>query len=342
MRAASIFLITVTLFASGCVNPDWARQDRPNYSNPSRSSGNNTPPPRQQPPANNTTMNQPAANPPRMQPAPSNPPRVTNTGNNASVASRQPAPPRQVPPRVTPRPVSSEFSRNADDRIANARHVKTLSIQCGNGTLKIEGAERPSLDVKAWVYAWAESASEAERINREVSVQLLSSETDNPSIVVSDPRTAHNGQRYEVNLTIQLPRHVRVKVVDGAGNVEISGLTHGVELDNESGSVEIWDIGGGIELTNRGDTTSIENARGKLGIVDSNSDLTISQVQGEVNVKDRGGKLSVQHVTGQVIVHGNHQGIELINIDGEALLYGIDPAQSKLQGVANLSFKAAQ
>ncbi|MEM7167926.1 MAG: hypothetical protein AAF581_20910 [Planctomycetota bacterium] len=308
LRAACISCAMVALLVtSGCVNGDWARQSR------------------------NRTNNPPITRPPAGKP-----PQAVPVGSNSNSNSGQPV------VAIAPKPVSSEFSRNDDDRIANARHVKTLQVRCGSGSLRIEGAKRPSLDVKAWVYAWAESATEAERLNREINVQLLSAETDNPSVIVSDPRTAHSGQRFEVNLTIQLPQHVRVKVIDGPGNIEVSGLTHGIEVSNEAGTVEIWDVGGGIELTNRGGATTIESASGKINVVDQGSDLTISQIAGEVKVRDAGGKLSIQHVTGTVIASGNQQGIELINIDGQAKLYGIDPSKSKLQGVANLSFEAAQ
>lgn len=258
--------------------------------------------------------------------------------------NRNPQPVRPVAPEPKPEPKlpdnqASEFSRNRDYTDVPAQHVKTLSLRCGAGTLKIEGTDDGTMSIQTWIYAWAESAAESERINREIEVNLLSQETENPKVVVSEPQLGHSSRRYEVNMTVRVPRNVSVSVTDGAGSIEVWGLHRGITIQNQAGPVSIHEIRGGIELTNQGGPTQITGASGRISITDSRSDLRISQIDGEIDVRDPGGKLQIHHVSGTVVARGNRDGIELVNVDGEAVLYGIPADRSSLQGVTTLSFK---
>lgn len=270
------------------------------------------------------------------------PPRNTTRSNTRSPNTQAGTPAGTKPIPKPPVPVSSEFSRNRDFENIPARHVKTFSIRCGNGSLKLEGTSDPNLNITTWIYAWAESAAESERINREIEVSLLSAETENPSLVISEPTLGRAGRRYEVNVTVKVPAGVAVSIIDGGGSIEVWNLDRGVKIQNEEGPVEIHEVGGGVDLVNRGGPVKITGASGRILVKDARSDLHLSQIEGEIDVTDPGGKLSIHHATGTVIARGNPEGIDLLNVEGEAILYGIPADRSSLKGVANLSFKDAE
>lgn len=251
-----------------------------------------------------------------------------------------PPPPTPQPAPGMPAPVSvAEFSRNNDFVELPARHMKTLAIRANHGLLHVEGSDRSTLTVRSLIFSRGQSPAEAERINREIQVHLTSVETENPTLTVTDPHLTEGNQHYQVDLTVLVPHGVRVSIVDGGGSIVVSGLSQGVEIDNESGPIEISDVLGGVQLTNRGGPTTITRASGRIALNDGPSDLTVEQIEGEVHILDAGGKLAVRHVSGAVIARGNRQGLELVNIDGPATLIGIPAERCSLQGVRNLSFK---
>lgn len=247
-------------------------------------------------------------------------------------------------PVVAPVRGRSEWTRNRDFENVAARHVKTLSVRCGEGPLLLEGTGSDVLEVRAVIWAWAENPAESERICREVDVRLQSADTENPIIDVSEPVLGASGRSYRVDLVIRVPSEVAVSIVDEGGPIEVTGLERGVRIENASGEVLVRRLRGGIDLTNHGGPTQIIEASGRIQIRDGDADLLVTMADGEIDVTDSGGKLTIQHVTGTVTARGNRDGIDLLNIDGHAMLYGIpaDTAHSSFQGVAKLSVEASE
>ncbi|MGE3165981.1 MAG: hypothetical protein AB7O52_13835 [Planctomycetota bacterium] len=263
-------------------------------------------------------------------------PPVTAGGSSAA--------PRIDEEVTTPQRGRSEWTRNRDFENVPAAHVKTLSIRCGEGPLRVEGTTSGTLEVRSVIWAWAENPAESERICREVEVSLQSTETENPVLVVSEPVLGAGGRSYQVDLVVQVPAGVAVSIVDGGGAIDVSALDRGVRIENASGPVMIRRVRGGIDLLNQGGPTEVTEVSGRIQIRDAGSALLVTMADGEIDVTDSGGKLSIQHVTGTVTARGNRDGIDLLNIDGHAMLYGIpaDTAHSSFKGVGNLSLQASE
>ncbi|MEE8142294.1 MAG: hypothetical protein V3T77_04280 [Planctomycetota bacterium] len=213
-----------------------------------------------------------------------------------------------------------------------AAGVKSLKIRCGNGSVKVEGApgER-NVTVLARIRSNAKTLPEAERIAREVTLELQSQGTENPSLVINEPRTEGAHQDYWVDLLIQLPASVRVEIEEMTGDCNVSGLNGGFSLHNFNGRIDISQVFGGVEVKSDGSSCIIKSVGGVISVTDKDGDLSISEVSGEVKVTDSGGKLKIYNITGNVIVSDNAPDIR--NVDGDVMLYRVQHALAKIQGV---------
>ena len=249
------------------------------------------------------------------------------------------------PPRAERGPaptVQSEFNLNASSSFA-ADVVKSVEIHCGSGLLRVVGTPDASIveaDGRIWCRVYG-GPQEAERIAREARLDVSAKGTANPAIVVTDP-TLTVGQDYVMDLTVKVPSNLRVVVRDGSGNVEISGITGGIDVHSRSGDVDIHDISGGVKVNNGGDRCQIENCAGPIFAVDGPGALLISECTGDVQVRDTRGKLFIAYITGNVIAENNPEGIEIVNIDGHVHLIGIPAERSHIKGPTEIKFSAAR
>ena len=212
-----------------------------------------------------------------------------------------------------------------------AAGVKSLKIRCGNGSVKVQGApgER-NITALARIRSTAKTLAEAERIARELTLELQSRGTENPSLVIIEPRI-EGRQDYWVDLLIQLPASVRVSIEELTGDCEVKGLNSGFSMRNLHGTIDISQVLGGVEVESAGSSCIIKSVGGLISVIDKEGDLSISEVSGEVKVTDSGGKLVIYNITGNVIVSDNAPDIR--NVDGDVQLYRIQHANAKIQGV---------
>ena len=195
----------------------------------------------------------------------------------------------------------ADYQTNLDHTIASGT-LRTLTLRTGAGSLKIIGEEaRRNIEIEGIVSTHAESFGEAKRIANEVSLDIQAETTENPIVRITEPRLAPGDQYYSCDLTIRIPHTVQVTLDDSTGNIEVFGLTSGLNLKSESGNVEIEGVNGGLVIQTDGSSkTSITDSSGHLNITDGPGDLEISMITGDVKIQDTGGKLLVQNITGNV------------------------------------------
>ena len=105
-----------------------------------------------------------------------------------------------------------EFSRNVD-RTIDAAGVRTLSLRTGAGTLKVVGEPgRTAIAIEGVLFVEAENLAEAKRIAGEIELTAQLERTENPVIVVTEPRVVNPGQVHTLDLTVRVPTSVLVAI----------------------------------------------------------------------------------------------------------------------------------
>jgi hypothetical protein len=230
-------------------------------------------------------------------------------------------------------PLLADYKTNLNAELS-AIDVRTLVVHAGAGTLTIIG--EPSLRrvvASAHVNARAHDWEECQRIAKEVKLEFSAGGAQNPVLTVHVPRLAGE-QSYVADLTVRMPAGVRLTVVDGAGDVEMSGLFEGADITSESGKVHVHEVQGGVTLRTGGAQSIIEECTGLIRVADGHGDLIVQHITGEVQVTDTSGELTVQAVTGNVTASNNPGHPRFLSIEGDLVLQNISPNDAVVRDVS--------
>ncbi|MGH8174018.1 MAG: DUF4097 family beta strand repeat-containing protein, partial [Rhodanobacteraceae bacterium] len=107
-----------------------------------------------------------------------------------------------------------------------------------------------------------------------------------------------------MDVRVRMPSGLKLELRDSSGDLEVSGLTNGVDLKDSSGDIELHDLVGSVNVT---DTSGDINARTISGdftvLSDSSGDIRIDDVKGSAVVQeDSSGDVAIRHVTGDARV----------------------------------------
>ncbi|MFN0057609.1 MAG: hypothetical protein ACKVX7_04060 [Planctomycetota bacterium] len=239
------------------------------------------------------------------------------------------------PPTSTAPPSLAEYHTNRDVELSGI-NVRTLIIQSGSGTLNIVGdptERRITASAAIHTRARATDLNEPKRIAEEIQLEFRARDTENPELVVTSPRLVGD-QSYVAHLTVRMPAGVRLTVVDGAGDIEISNLSEGVNVTSENGVVHIHDVQGGVQLSTGGTKTTVTECTGLIRVADGHGALDVTLVTGDVEVTDTSGELLVAGITGNVLARNNPGSPKFRAIEGDLVLQNISPNDAKVDGVS--------
>ena len=96
----------------------------------------------------------------------------------------------------------------------------------------------------------------------DVRVELRTNDRNRPILEVVDPEIRGTAQKHSVDLVVQVPAGVKVVIEDSAGELNIEGLSDGLQVQHGEGSVTIRDVKGGVKLTNSGGPTTVRDITG--------------------------------------------------------------------------------
>jgi len=179
-----------------------------------------------------------------------------------------------------------------------AGSISVLDLKAGSGFLEVVGVEGLG-EVRATGRACASHEEFLEELQ-------LASEMDGSTLVME---TLHpdlsgwgGGNRYaRLDLRIEVPAGMAAEILDGSGEIGISGL----------GSLRIQDGSGEIVAT---------AIRGDLAIQDGSGEVEIHGVSGFVKVEDGSGAVVVEDVGADVEIHDSSGEIEIRGVDGSVTL----------------------
>ena len=156
--------------------------------------------------------------------------------------------------------------------ILPADNIKSLQINCGAGSLKIDGSETASeIKAEAQILIKNATSEECARIlqdNMDLSLSASDSLAVLNSFVERSPEFSDRNICITINLTITLPANIRLDIDDGAGAIVIDNMKNGIKLEDGSGSIDITNVSGPLKLEDHSGYIRLENVFGNVEVRD--------------------------------------------------------------------------
>ena len=208
-----------------------------------------------------------------------------------------------------------------------------MHIICGPGSLDVFGTERIDR-IKVTATAKINGITQSmlqEFLDKHVLLSLkkrnrkaiLQSEFKNTNLMKADAK---------INLTVEIPKSISVKIDDGSGSIFVTGIATDLKIVDGSGSVEIrmtagpvsisdgsgkielTDITGNLEVKDGSGMINIGRVKGNVYIVDGSGSMTIKDIDGNLTVADGSGSIEINDITQNVYIEEAGSGI--LDIDG--------------------------
>ena len=164
-------------------------------------------------------------------------------------------------------------------------------VQNANGRVQISGEDREDIQVTAHKTVRAESIEAAEELLGEIRL-AFSRSAEGVSLDVAVPRKCKS--RGFANLSIQLPRAMRVEVVAVNGRVDVEGIRGAVRARSSNGSAKVIDVIGDVEVATSNARVCCTGTCGKLTARSSNGRIEIAHHRGALNVSTSNGLIRAE------------------------------------------------
>jgi putative adhesin len=205
-------------------------------------------------------------------------------------------------------------------------NLAVVEITALSGSLAIHGHD-DATEIRVSGLACARHQRDLERIQIRTAV-----DGDRARIDAVMPEAARKrGAR--LDLVIDLPQSVRVKVLDGSGDAEIDGVA-ALEIDDDSGNLRIARVAGAVSIDDDSGDVEVDGA-GRVRIDDDSGDVTIQHAAAVNVIDDDSGDLSFSDIAGDVVIDDDDSGdIVVARIGGNLVVADDDGGDLEYTDVA--------
>ena len=197
----------------------------------------------------------------------------------------------------------------------SADGIDTLEVNCGAGSFNIQGASGQG---KIKIVADIEVEEPGQIDFKEflqTNVQLNLEKKGNKAVLHSDIiKSARLQIEARINLHIEIPQKLNVKITDGSGPIRVNQLDANLNIDDDSGSIKIKNIVGKVTIADSSGSIAIEEITGNVFVTDGSGSILIESVRGDINVKDGSGSLTIVEIDGNVNVSDSSGSIEIQDV----------------------------
>jgi len=189
----------------------------------------------------------------------------------------------------------------------------TIDIENPRGDVSITASDQPSVTVQAHEIAYANSDNGAKKI---FDAEAPHTTASGNAVVVK----SGGDSRGRVDLTVSLPRSMKVTVNAGHGDVTAAGLGAGVEVRAPHGDVHLSSIAGSVLAHLAKGEFAAHDVAGSVSEDGPCDDVTLSDIKGGATLNcDIFGQIHLERVSGPVRLH-SHSDIQLTQLDGDLTL----------------------
>lgn len=211
---------------------------------------------------------------------------------------------------------------------------KVLQITCAAGYLEVygvDGADRIKVTASVQINAITqdELADFLERhvlltLKQDGRKALLKGVFKNQKTMTADAK---------INLTVAIPKNLRVQIDDGSGRIDVSDLDAALDIQDDSGSIHIRDIQGKVNVEDGSGKINITDIRGNLDVKDGSGSIKIDQVRGDVRLVDGSGQMTLKDIDGNLAIRDGSGAIEIINVTQNVMIKEAGSGKLEIDGV---------
>jgi DUF4097 and DUF4098 domain-containing protein YvlB len=217
--------------------------------------------------------------------------------------------------------VLAETIRETRGLALPADGVDTLVVNCGAGSFLLRGADdRMNINVAAQIEVEEFEAAKFQKFVQD-NVQLTLKKQGRQAIFQSDIKPAALATlEARINLTIEIPKKLNVKITDGSGPIVVGGLDSNLTVADGSGSIDSKDIIGEVRVDDFSGSIVIEDIEGNVVVIDRSGSIAIEYVAGDVQVQDGTGSILIGAVDGNVSVSDSSGSIDVQSIKKDVFI----------------------
>ncbi|MGI2260943.1 DUF4097 family beta strand repeat-containing protein [Shewanella sp. GXUN23E] len=113
-----------------------------------------------------------------------------------------------------------------------------------------------------------------------------------------------------IDLTVEVPVNLNLKVSDGSGDIVISGGQN-INIDDGSGDIHITNSHGELEISDGSGAINILHHTGRISIDDGSGEIRVASVNGDLYIKDGSGSINTTDVSGNVTIDDGSGDIQI-------------------------------
>jgi hypothetical protein len=218
-----------------------------------------------------------------------------------------------------------QYSRTIEEHAAAPRH---LIVEDRAGELVVVGEDRQDVLVTAHITVDADDEREAQA--RLASVRLpITGSRDTltigpPDLPPGEPPLLQVLRHFgiqrgtQISIRIAVPASVRVRAVQRAGSLRVSGIDGPCDVEVHAGSVQISDIRGALRVETRLGSTRLADISGDVAVESRAGRVLADRINGSLRVSARRGTVVARGVRGGIDIDARGGKVALEDIGGPA------------------------
>jgi hypothetical protein len=204
--------------------------------------------------------------------------------------------------------LSAAFAaQSRETRNLPAAGIRSLHIECGAGSLKVQGKDDlEQIEVDAVLVVHGIAEGELPEFRKEHVTLTLEKSGDTATLtssIESDFSLATlfgAGHNARIDLDVRLPRRLALAVADGSGDCEIRDCAGGLEFEDGSGDARLAHVRGAVNIEDGSGDLYLEDLGGNVEIEDGSGDIMLRACGGDVSVNDGSGQTELRGIRGSV------------------------------------------
>ena len=213
--------------------------------------------------------------------------------------------------------------------------ISLLRIQSGAGSLIVKGIEGlDKIEVTADILVQDLEAADPDSYF-ENNILLDLKKRGSKALLLAEFLRSSRFKPIEarIDLLVRIPKKMTVRIDDGSGPVDASGLYGNLEVDDGSGSITIRDITGKVRIGDASGPITVETVKGNVDVKDGSGSIAINSVAGNVSVLDASGSITIQDVDGYVKVTDGSGSIDIHDVSKNVTILESDSGEINIEGV---------
>ncbi|UCE54865.1 MAG: hypothetical protein JSV31_05325 [Desulfobacterales bacterium] len=224
--------------------------------------------------------------------------------------------------------------RETKELVLSADGLDTFVANCGAGSLNLHGAvDRNEIKVTAQIEVEDIEANDFQefvqknirlKLEKQGKKAILQSDIEPSAIVAPEAR---------INLTIEIPKTINVKISDGSGSIIVDKLRGTLKIDDDTGSIKIKNIIGEVFVDDSSGSIDIEDIKGNLFIKDGSGSINVEFVTGDMQIKDGSGSMTIEDIDGNVNVTDDSGSIDIHDVKKNVFIRQAGSGELNIEGV---------